>query len=49
MNAIKLTWDDLLIRNADPAELTACLAPWSFVVQGEVAPIFLNRVGSWFL
>ena len=45
----KLTWDDLLIQSADPTELAECLEPWSFLVQGEVAPIFLNRFGSWFL
>src|SRR4051794_691807 len=49
VQAIKLTWNDLLIQDADPDELAACLAPWSFMLQGDVAPIFLNRFGSWFL
>jgi len=49
MPLTKLTWTDLLIEAADPNELSDCLAPWGFVVTGQVAPIFLNRFGSWFL
>jgi hypothetical protein len=49
MAEIKLTWDDLLIQDADPEEISASLAPWSFLIRAQVRPIFLNRFGSWFL
>ena len=49
MSQLKLTWNDLLIQDADPEELAESLEPWSFLIRGEVAPIFLNRFGSWFL
>lgn len=47
--ATKLAWADLMIQDADPSELSACLAPWGFLLRGQVAPVFLNRFGSWFL
>lgn len=45
----KVTWDDLLIQDLPADELTELLLPWSFILQGSVAPIFLNKFGSWFL
>jgi hypothetical protein len=39
----------LLIQGAAPDLIAECLKPWSFLRQGPVAPIFLNRFGSWFL
>lgn len=49
MSALKLTWDDLLIQNVEENLLERNLPPWSFVLKGECAPVFLNRFGSWFL
>ena len=49
MQVTKLTWADLLIQEAEPTELSACLAAWAFLLSGQVSPIFLNRFGSWFL
>jgi hypothetical protein len=46
---LKLTWSDLIIDGLPSDELAALLAPWSFVLQDRVAPIFLNKFGSWFL
>lgn len=46
---MKLTWNDLLIQDLDEQEVSALLSPWSFMLQGRVAPIFLNKFGSWFL
>ncbi len=46
---MKLTWEDLLIQDLDEQEVDALLSPWSFMLQGQVAPIFLNKFGSWFL
>jgi hypothetical protein len=45
---LKLTWSDLIIEDLPSDELAALLAPWSFVLEGRVAPIFLNKFGSWF-
>lgn len=46
---MKLTWDDLLIQDVPSETLGRALSPWSFLFEGRVAPIFLNRFGSWFL
>lgn len=45
----RLTWDDLLIQGVPAHVLRESLAGWAFVLEGEVAPIFLNRFGFWFL
>jgi hypothetical protein len=44
-----LTWDDLLIENICPEQARGWLAPWFGIVHGSVAPLFLNKFGSWFL
>ncbi len=46
---LQLTWAELLIQDVPPDAMMAELAAWSFLLQGSVAPIFLNRFGSWFL
>jgi len=46
---LKLEWSDLLVENVTTTEAADWLTPWSFLISGRVAPIFLNRFGSWFL
>jgi hypothetical protein len=45
----KLTWDDLLIQSISPETAATCLAMWSPLVQGRVAPVFMSKFGDWFL
>jgi hypothetical protein len=45
----RLTWDDLLIRDLTPDNCQQWLAPWAWLVTGQLAPEFLNKFGSWFL
>lgn len=46
---VQLTWTELLIQDVAQEAMMAELTAWSFLLQGSVAPIFLNRFGSWFL
>lgn len=43
-----LTWDDLLIQEITRDECQEWLAPWSWLAAGQLAPEFLNKLGSWF-
>ena len=47
--SIKLTWDDLLIQNLPPVEVRTWLAEWTWLVSGDVSPVFMTKFGSWFL
>lgn len=48
-NAVKLTWDDLLIQDVALEEASECLEMWTHLVQGEVAPVFMSKFGNWYL
>ncbi len=45
----KLTWDDLLILDLDPDDCQEWLDYWAWLVHRPLAPVFLNKFGSWFL
>ena len=45
---MRLDWPDLLIE-LPPEESEPLLAPWASKIEGRIAPIFLNKFGSWFL
>ncbi|MBL9183867.1 MAG: hypothetical protein JNN17_17130 [Verrucomicrobiaceae bacterium] len=45
---MKLTWHDLLIDNVSVEQWREWLLPWNGVVKGDIAPIFMNKFGSWF-
>ena len=45
----RLSWDDLLIKVASAEQFEQWLGPWRGVVEGMVAPVFLNKFGCWFL
>ena len=44
----RLTWPDLLIEGITPDQCREWLAPWRGIVAGSVAPVFMNKFGSWF-
>lgn len=46
---IKLTWSDLLVEEVSPDDLMSWLRPWSQVIGGSVALVFMNKFGVWFL
>jgi|SRR5581483_6608654 len=46
---MKLTWDDLLIQHISPEDARAWIAPWSHLVTGPFAPVFMSKFGDWFL
>lgn len=46
---MKLTWDDLLIQNIRPADAQLWIEPWSRLLSGQCAPIFMSMFGDWFL
>jgi hypothetical protein len=46
---MRLTWPDLLVENITPEECRRWIEPWSGLVSGRFAPVFLNKFGSWFL
>ena len=46
---MKLTWDDLLIQNLQPADVAAWLKGWNTTFSGKYAPIFMSKFGDWFL
>lgn len=45
----RLTWADLLIEDISPEQFQQWLVPWTGHIVGVVAPVFLNKFGSWFL
>ena len=47
--SLKLTWPDLLIENISRADCARWLEAWAGIVDGRVAPAFMNKFGSWFL
>ncbi len=46
---MKLDLPDLLIQDRAPGELRSWLEPWRWRLAGRVVPLFLNRLGCWFL
>ena len=46
---IKLTWDDLLIRDIPKEDAVRCLRMWGHLLEGQVAPIGVSRFGDWYL
>lgn len=49
MKSSKPSWDDLIIEGIQPEQTLAWLAPWSWLVSGSVAPVFMSKFGDWFL
>lgn len=47
--SVQLTWNDLLIEDFTPEQADQWLSEWSWLVKGEVAPLFLSKFGDWFL
>jgi hypothetical protein len=45
----RLTWPDLIVDGISPDQFMDWIAPWAGISQGRVAPVFLNKFGSWFL
>ena len=48
-DAIKLTWEDLVLDEVTADEAAAWLPQWKWLVSGQVYPVFLSRFGNWFL
>lgn len=46
---MKLVWDDLLIQDLSPEEITSGIAPWSSLVTGPFDFVFMSKFGDWFL
>lgn len=46
---VQLTWDDLLIQNITADDVHRWLAEWSWLVSGQVYPVFMSKFGDWFL
>lgn len=46
---MKLTWDDLLIQNFQPADAQLWIESWSHMLSGQFAPVFMSMFGDWFL
>ena len=46
---LKLTWADLIDEDFCCEDVEECLAPWNWLLSGDVGPIFLSRFGDWFL
>jgi hypothetical protein len=44
-----LTWTDLLIEDIGPDDFQRWMANWDGMIEGRVAPAFMNKFGSWFL
>jgi len=47
--AIKLTWDDLILQKFTREESFKWLREWDWLVEGNVAPLFLTQFGDWYL
>ena len=48
-DAIKLTWEDLILDEVTADEAAAWLPQWNWLVSGQVYPVLLSRFGNWFL
>lgn len=46
---MNLSWDDLLIQNIAPADVRSWIEPWSHLVTGPFAFVFMSMFGDWFL
>src|ERR1041385_1777642 len=46
---MKLTWDDLTIQSISPEDAQTWIAPWSHLLTGQFAPVFMSMFGDWFL
>jgi hypothetical protein len=46
---MKLTWDDLIIENISPENTHDWIAPWSHLITGQFAPVFMSKFGDWYL
>ena len=46
---MKLTWNDLIIQNIAHEEMQTWIAPWSHLLTGKFAPVFMSMFGDWFL
>ena len=44
-----LTWTDLLIEDISPDDFQRWMGEWDGLIEGRVAPAFMNKFGSWFL
>ncbi|MCA9092913.1 MAG: hypothetical protein KDA68_05470 [Planctomycetaceae bacterium] len=44
-----LTWNDLIIDQFNPEQVEAWIEPWNGTIQGQIAPVFFNKFGAWFL
>jgi hypothetical protein len=44
-----LKWPDLIIEEIDPDQFRDWISPWQGLIAGRIAPIFMNKFGSWFL
>jgi hypothetical protein len=48
-HGMKLTWNDLIIQNLQPADVEAWIAPWLHLVNGRFSPVFMSKFGDWYL
>ena len=48
-SVLKLTWDDLLIRDFTGEEMVRWMENWTGCITGRVGLEFLNMFGVWFL
>ncbi len=44
-----LTWTDLLIEDISPEDFRLWIGKWGWLIDGRLAPAFMNKFGSWFL
>jgi hypothetical protein len=45
---MKLTWKDLFVDDLSADEVVRWFSPWSFLIQGRVAPLLVTKFGSWY-
>jgi hypothetical protein len=46
---LRLKWNDLLIQDITSEQFREWVLPWTGIVSGSVAPVFLSKFGCWFL
>lgn len=44
-----LRWDDLIVDDLTPEEMRQWLGEWSWLIPGDLRPVFLSKFGDWFL
>ncbi|MSQ97591.1 MAG: hypothetical protein EXR98_23980 [Gemmataceae bacterium] len=46
---MRLAWPDLVIEHISPDDFGAWILEWAGLIEGRIAPAFMNKFGVWFL